>query len=208
MTAIYTGVFDTAGKDLELDPEKETLSRDAVEEIIPGIWEELRRCCVIARHFKVAQKKFKAKEAKPKLTGLLARATQIEQDLHDLDPLSLSLIGGSSIDSIVHLCRQLELALRQLQDVPKGSKSLYYRVWLAAQIAELMVRNGMKPRLLRDKDDPGIWSGDTSYAELLRLALGLVEGSTPVDLINPMTEGLRLFEKSKKEQVQEKAIEV
>jgi len=193
MKITHIGVHDTGGVELAVSKDNEELTLQGVEAILPGSSDRFREICLSARHLFVADKNASVKKARMSIRKIMAKAASLQDDLHQLDSMTLALVGGNTLNLAVDLYHALENAHRKLDQAQTGARPKNHRDWLAMQIVELMLQSGKKPRLLRDTTAEDQWTGDTTYSELLRFGIGLVEGKSPTKLRTHMERGIELF---------------
>lgn len=197
MKSTYLGVHDTEGAELAVSKHNEVLALQGVEEFLPGLSNEFREICKTARHLFVAESRASIKEARTSISKIVAKTVSLNADLNQLDAMTMALVGGNAFDLVEDLLRVLENAYRGLDNQQTGARQKFHRDWLAMEIVELMLKSGKQPSLVRDTTSEDQWTGDTTYAELLRFGIGLVEGKSPTKLRAHMKRGLELFKASK-----------
>ena len=200
MKAILAGVYDTGGSELAISKNKEDLAIQRAEELLPGLTSEFRDICLSARHLLAIHNRASVKQARAALNKIVTKVSSLQADLHDLDSMATALIGGQVIIQFEEIYRAVEKAYLALDNAPTGAKQKFHRDWLAMKIVELMWLNEQEPTLVRDTTDKDQWVGDTTFAELLRLGIGMVEGESPTAIRSHMKRGLELAKKAKQEQ--------
>jgi hypothetical protein len=105
-------------------------------------------------------------------------------------------LGAHEMAELKALLLQLNGAVTKSRSLPNGRRPLFYRDMLAAGIARAMAEAGLKPT--RTRDDVEYQRGDSSYASLLRLAIEIVEGASPVEIFAHQVNGLDLLAGSRK----------
>lgn len=196
MKAIYTGVYEVEGHELGVSRDNEVLALQGVEELLPGSRNEFREICLAARHLFVADSHASVKEARKHISKIMTKVGSLQADLHQLDSMTIALVGRNAFDLLENFYLLLENAYRALDSQKTGVRQKFHRDWLAMKIVELMLQSGKKPKLVRDTATEDQWTGDTTYAELLRFGIGLVEGKSPTKLRVHMERGLELVKAS------------
>lgn len=196
MKLTHIGVYDTNGVELAVSKDDEELTLQGVEELLPGTRDRFREICLSARHLFVADKTASVKTVRINIRKIMTKVASLQDDLHQLDSMTIALLGGNTFNLAEDLYHALENANRTLDQVQTGARQKTHRDWLAMKIVELMLQSGRTPRLLRDTASEDQWTGDTTYNELLRFGIGLVEGESPTKLRTHMKRGLELFKAS------------
>lgn len=183
----------TEYEDLSVSAEFEHQAKSEIEGLIPGSWVKIREICVAAKDLKNRQTNNKVSAIRSGLESCLSNTEKTLQAYETLPTSAITIVPQETHEKLIELTSIFSIALQKSQnsgDFQNGKVSLFYREYLATHIVKLMQMRGIEPKLNRDIDNS--FSGDDTYAQILRHALELVDDgkASPVDLMRIMKQGL------------------
>lgn len=191
-SVLITGIEDAAPIE-----EHRAHFEKAVEAIIPGAWSEFDAACTWAAATLRLEEQNKTALIRDVFRKARKHAEDLSEILRAMPPAGKQMVPAHCLEYVDEVAAMLTQANNHAADLPSGKQPAHHRDLLARDIAQIMQRAGIKPRLTRDckTSDDYRSGGDTRFAALVRLAIKFVEGDCPTDFYTHLERGLALSEK-------------
>jgi hypothetical protein len=193
VSPLVTGITDYPPLPSTLDDTESV--RQRAEAIIAGIWLDFEAACRMSIAVKDLASKNKTSQLRKDVGALTRLAEAIAERMDAAAPATQMVLSAVGV-KIRELRDQLGALQRGWCDqLPEGRQPAVHRDLLARDIALAMKRLGCEPKLNRDistsLDHPeSIRGGDSSYAQLVRIGIRIVDGCEPLDVYPHLDRGL------------------
>jgi len=196
VSPLVTGITDCPL--LPMDSAEAAAVRLDVEAIFSGIWGDFEIACRMSIAVKTLASKNKTSELRKDIEALKRLMEAVAERMNTAAPATQMVLSAVGV-KIRDLRDQLgALQPRWCDELPDGRQRAVHRDLLARDIALAMERLGCEPKRNRDistaLDHPeSIRGGDSSYAQLVRIGIRIVDGYDPLDVYPHLDRGLALL---------------
>lgn len=159
--------------------------------LLPGqYWNAFRQACAEAHQMYLGKSKNSVADTRAETKKMLQKVKALKKQIVEASPLTSHHLPPNLLMLTNEMLEGLAESVFMAKQMPNTKPTKSHRDVLAFKLVGLMYSAGMEPKVVRH---PSLTGRGSAYYELMEMALKMVEGKAPSNMLKHMERGKKLW---------------